>query len=131
MSVDVELCTVVEVLRLRRALPDAWFRTENDAIWARVVDEDADLRTDGHASELSEDADDLAPLLPIGTFILDQPVGSVEDRFTGLVGDNHGMIRWEQLIWPEVPELGYGGRVEHDGVTLVEVGRSVIGPPYR
>lgn len=61
MSVDVELCTVVEVLRLRRALPDAWFRTENDAIWARVVDEDADLRTDGHASELSEDADDLAP----------------------------------------------------------------------
>lgn len=41
------------------------------------------------------------------------------------------MIRWEQLIWPEVPELGYGGRVEHDGVTLVEVGRSVIGPPYR
>ncbi|WP_405827816.1 hypothetical protein [Streptomyces sp. NBC_00105] len=66
VSVDVELCTVAEVLRLRRALPDAWFRTENDAIWARVVDEDANLRTDWHASELSEEADDLAPLLPIG-----------------------------------------------------------------
>ncbi|MFE6834925.1 hypothetical protein ACFVFI_08790 [Streptomyces sp. NPDC057705] len=167
VSVDVELCTVDEVLRLRRALPDAWFRTENDAFWARVVDEDADLRTDWHASELPEEADDLAPLLPIGAFVLDQPVGSLEDRFTGLVGENHGVIRWEQLLWPEVPELGYGGRVEHDGVTLVfncddagtglqvgahtvcvdlhrrrdagrytawlaeQVGRSVIGPPYR
>lgn len=119
VSVDVELCTVAEVLRLRQALPDTWFRTENDDFWARDPDERAELRFDFHAPELSQDTDDLRPLLPLWASMLDRPVGSVEDGFTALVGANYGLIRWNQVIWPEVPELGYFGRVEHDGVTLV------------
>ncbi|WP_369149055.1 hypothetical protein [Streptomyces sp. R44] len=119
VSVDAELCTIAEVLRIRRALPDAWFRTENDDFWAREPAERAELRFEFHASELSEDTDDLVSLLPLWASMLDRPVGSVEDRFTTLVDANYGSIRWDQVIWPEVPERGYGGRVEHDGVTLV------------
>ncbi|WP_133900203.1 hypothetical protein [Streptomyces sp. KS 21] len=119
VSVDAELCTVTEVLRLRGSLPDAWFRTENDDFWLRDPNERAELRFEFHAPELSEKTGELLPLLPLWVSMLDQPVGSVEDEFTALVGANYGWIRWDQAIWPEVPELGYGGRVEHDGVTLV------------
>ncbi|MER6345172.1 hypothetical protein ACWC10_34430 [Streptomyces sp. NPDC001595] len=35
VSVDVELCTVPEVLRIREALPDAWFRKEVVGDWAQ------------------------------------------------------------------------------------------------
>ncbi|MFD4243571.1 hypothetical protein ACFWP3_18535 [Streptomyces sp. NPDC058525] len=104
VSVDVELRSVAGVLRLRRAVPDVWFSTD-----------DAEL----HASELTEDAAGLAPLLPLWASMLDRPVGSVEDAFTAAVGSDYGSVRWHQVIWPEVPELGYGGRVEHDGVTVV------------
>ncbi|MFB7180701.1 hypothetical protein ACFCYI_23720 [Streptomyces sp. NPDC056257] len=119
VSVDVELRTVAEVLRLRRALPDAWFRTENDEFWVRARHERAERPGEFHAPELSEDADDLGPLLPLWASMSERPVGSVEDDFTALVGRNHGLIHWDQLIWPQVPERGYGGRVEHDRVTLV------------
>ncbi|WP_331764165.1 hypothetical protein OG944_39085 (plasmid) [Streptomyces anulatus] len=119
VSVDVELCTVAEVLELRQVLPDAWFRTENEEFWAREFDAQAGLRCDWHAAELSEDADGLVLLLPLWASMLDQPVGSVEDAFTALVGARYGSIRWDQVIWPAVPERGYDGRVNHDGVTLV------------
>ncbi|MFF2776115.1 hypothetical protein ACFVU3_14515 [Streptomyces sp. NPDC058052] len=120
VSVDVELRTVTEVLELRRSLPDAWFRTESEEFWAREFDDaQAGLRCDWHAAELSEDPDDLAGLLPLWASMVDQPVGSVEDAFTTLVGTRYGSIRWDQVIWPAVPERGYDGRVQHDGVTLV------------
>ncbi|MFB7044262.1 MULTISPECIES: hypothetical protein [unclassified Streptomyces] len=119
VSVDVELCTVAEVWELRRLLPDAWFRTENEEFWAREFDAKAGLRCDWQAAELSEDADGLVDLLPLWASLLDQPVGSVEDAFTALVGPRYGSIRWDQVIWPAVDERGYNGRVEHDGVTLV------------
>lgn len=104
VSVDVELRAVAEVLRLRRALPDAWF---------------GEFPAPELSADTSGDADDLLPLLPLWASMLDRPVGSAEDRITTLVGANYGSIRWHQVIWPEAPELGYGGRVEHDGVTLL------------
>ncbi|MEU2508564.1 hypothetical protein ABZ621_28130 [Streptomyces sp. NPDC007863] len=119
VSVDVELCTVAEVMELRRVLPDSWFRTENEEFWARKLDTQTVLRCDWHAAELSEDTDSLAPLLPLWASMVDQPVGGVEDAFATLVGMRYGVIRWDQMIWPAVPEHGYDGRVEHDGVTLV------------
>ncbi|MFI8365196.1 hypothetical protein ACIGD1_34215 [Streptomyces sp. NPDC085612] len=119
VSVEAELCTVPEVLRLRRGLPDGWFRTENDDFWARERDDPTEWRYEYHASELSEEPDDLGPMLPIWVSMLDQPLGSVEDSFAGLAGANFGSISWRQLIWPQAPELGYDGRVEHDRVTLV------------
>ncbi len=119
VSVDVELCTVAEVLELRQVLPDAWFCTENEEFWAREFDAQAGLRCDWHAAELSADADGLVLLLPLWASMLDQPVGSVENAFTALVGARYGSIRWDQVIWPAVPERGYDRRVNHDGVTLV------------
>ncbi|MFJ3633185.1 hypothetical protein [Streptomyces sp. NPDC090112] len=119
VSVDVELRTVAEVLEVRQVLPEAWFRTENKEFWARDVDAHEDFRCDWHAAELSEGASDLVPLLPLWASMLDQPVGSVEDAFTSLVGARYASISWGQLIWPEVPERGYYGRVEHDGLTIV------------
>ncbi|MEV7174662.1 hypothetical protein AB0O18_33825 [Streptomyces sp. NPDC093224] len=119
VSVEAELCTVPEVLRLRRGLPDGWFRTESDDFWARERDDPTQWRYEYRASELSGDPDDLGPMLPIWVSVLDQSLGSVEDSFAGLVGANFGSISWRQLIWPQAPELGYDGRVEHDRVTLV------------
>ncbi|MFK0013494.1 hypothetical protein [Streptomyces sp. NPDC091027] len=119
VSVDIELCTVAEVLEVRQVLPEAWFRTENEEFWAREVDAQTGLRCDWHAAELSTDANGLDPLLPLWASLLDQPVGSVEDAFTDLVGARYASIHWGRLIWPEVRERGYYGRVEHDGVTLL------------
>ncbi|MFD3530272.1 hypothetical protein [Streptomyces sp. NPDC058664] len=119
VSVDVELCTVAEVMELRRVLPDSWFRTENEEFWARNLDTQTVLRCDWHATELSADTDSIALLLPLWASMVDQPVGGVEDAFAALVGTRYGVIRWDQMIWPAVPEHGYEGRVEHDGVTLV------------
>ncbi|MFG2771648.1 hypothetical protein [Streptomyces sp. NPDC048350] len=96
VSVGVELCSVPEVLRIREALPDAWFRK-----W--------DVRAPNpfahgvHASELSSDADFLALHLPLWASMEDRPLGSVEEDFAALVGPNIGEILWSSLIWPDVP----------------------------
>ncbi|MER8047431.1 hypothetical protein [Streptomyces sp. NPDC094032] len=119
VSVEVELRTVAEVRELRQALPDSWFRTENEEFWAGAPDARTLVRCDWHAAELPEDMDGLAPLLPLWASMVDQPVGGVEDAFAALVGTRYGVIRWDRMIWPAVPEYGYDGRVEHDGVTLV------------
>ncbi|MEV6681548.1 hypothetical protein AB0N09_32450 [Streptomyces erythrochromogenes] len=119
VSVEAELRTVPEVLRLRRGLPDAWFRTENDDLWASRPDDPTEWCYEHPASELSEEPDDLGPMLPIWVSMPDQSLGSVEESFAGLAGANFGSISWRQLIWPQAPERGYDGRVEHDRVTLV------------
>ncbi|MFE9635750.1 hypothetical protein [Streptomyces sp. NPDC006463] len=119
VSVDVELCTVPEVLRIREALPDAWFRKEDVEDWARDPSDPTGLHGGVHAPELSIDPDFLSPHLPLWASMEYRPVGSVEEDFAALVGPNIGEIWWSSLIWPDVPDRGIHGEPNNARVSLL------------
>ena len=119
VSVDVELPTVEEVLRARRALPKAWFRTEDVDDWIRDQSDPTGLHGGVQAPELSVDPGFLSPYLPLWAEMWGRPVGSVEDAFTALVGPHLGEIHWSNLIWPGVPELGLYREVKHAEVSVL------------
>ncbi|MFG2332758.1 hypothetical protein ACGFMM_24440 [Streptomyces sp. NPDC048604] len=119
VSVDVELRTVWEVLRIRRALPDSWFRKEDIEDWARDPSDPTGLHGGIHASELSCDQDFLHSHLPLWASMDDWPVGSVEEEFAALVGSNIGEIWWSGLVWPDVPASGIHGEANHARVSLL------------
>ncbi|MFE5813150.1 hypothetical protein ACFQ6S_07060 [Streptomyces sp. NPDC056479] len=81
VSVDVELCTVPEVLRIREALPDAWFRKEDVEEWARDPSDPTGLHGGVHAPELSSDPGFLSWHLPLWASMEYRRVGSVEEEF--------------------------------------------------
>ncbi|WP_327429015.1 hypothetical protein [Streptomyces sp. NBC_01236] len=119
VSVDVELRTAREALRIREALPDAWFRKEDIEDWARDASDPTGLHGGVHAPELSSDLDFLSSHLPLWASMEYRPVGSVEEEFAALVGSNIGEIWWSSLIWPDVPELGIQGEANNARVSLL------------
>ncbi|MGW6356274.1 hypothetical protein ACWFR5_13955 [Streptomyces sp. NPDC055092] len=119
VSVDVELCTVQEVLRIRKALPDAWFRKEDVEDWTRDPSDPTGLHGGVHAPELSSDPDFLSSRLPLWASMEYRPVGSVEEEFAALVGPNIGEIWWSGLFWPDVPDRDIHGEPNNARVSLL------------
>jgi hypothetical protein len=119
VSVDVELRTAGEVLRIREALPDAWFRKEDVAGWARDPSDPTGLHGGVHAPELSTDLAFLASRLPLWASMEYRPLGSVEEEFAALVGPNIGEIWWSNLIWPDVPDRGIYREADNARVSLL------------
>ncbi|MFF3013785.1 hypothetical protein [Streptomyces sp. NPDC057939] len=119
VSVDVELCTVPEVLRMREALPDAWFRKVDVEDWARDPSDPTGLHGGVHAPELSTDPDFLASHLPLWASMEYRAVDSIEEQFAALVGSNIGEIWWSSLIWPDVPDRDIPGEANNARVSLL------------
>ncbi|MFF3890420.1 hypothetical protein [Streptomyces sp. NPDC001914] len=119
VSVDVELRTVREVLRIREALPDSWFRKEDAEDWARDPSDPTGLHVGVHASELSDDPDFLSGHLPLWASMQYRPVGSIEEEFTASVGSNIGEIWWSGLIWPDAPDSNIHGEANNARVSLL------------
>ncbi|MEV5988481.1 hypothetical protein AB0L85_26305 [Streptomyces sp. NPDC052051] len=119
VSVDIELRTVREVLRIREALPDSWFRKEDVEDWARDPSDPTGLHVGVHAPDLSGDPSFLTPHLPLWASMESRPVGSIEEEFAALVGANIGEIHWTGLVWPDVPDRGLYREADHARVSLL------------
>ncbi|MCX5374771.1 hypothetical protein [Streptomyces sp. NBC_00103] len=119
VSTDVELRTVQEVLRLREALPDAWFRKEDAEDWVRDPSDPTGLHVGVHAPELSGNPDFLAAHLPLWASMQYRPVDSIEEEFAAVVGSNIGEIWWSGLVWPDVPGSGIHGEANNARVALL------------
>ncbi|MGW3917208.1 hypothetical protein ACWEBX_37810 [Streptomyces sp. NPDC005070] len=119
VDVDVELRTLEDVLRARSELPDAWFRKEDTEDWVRDPSDPTGLHVGVHAPRLSTDPAFLSERLPLWASMLDQPVGSIEDRFTAVAGRHVAEIRWSSLGWPEVPERGLYADFKHAEVSVL------------
>ncbi|MGW6392834.1 hypothetical protein ACWFR1_20510 [Streptomyces sp. NPDC055103] len=50
--------------------------------------------------------------------LLGQAVGSVEDAFTAGIGPSVSEINWQDLCWPDAPEVGFLGESKQAEVTL-------------
>ncbi|GGS50888.1 hypothetical protein GCM10010221_57500 [Streptomyces parvus] len=125
VSVDVELRTVPEVLRIREALPDAWFRKEDVEDWTRDPADPTGLHVGVHAPGLSSDPRFLSSHLPLWASMLDQPLGSIEEEFAALVGPNIGEIYWSSLEWPDVPDREIYREANNARVSLLLNSRSL------
>ncbi|MFB7337564.1 hypothetical protein ACFC00_39090 [Streptomyces adustus] len=119
VSVDVELRTVREVLRIRDALPDSWFRKEDVEDWVRDPSDPTGLHVGVHAPELADDPDFLSPHLPLWASMQYRPVGSIEDEFAALVGSNIGEIWWSSLTWPDAPDSNIYGEANNARVSVL------------
>jgi hypothetical protein len=108
-----------EAIRLRDALPEAWF-----TCWHLDAPVDAtpgvpDLTRGVPARELPGVPVALEPCLPLSVSMLDQPLGTVEDRFAEVTGGHMAEIRWTSLSWPAAPERDLYGEDKHAEVTLL------------
>ncbi|MFD4026697.1 hypothetical protein ACFWRV_24775 [Streptomyces sp. NPDC058576] len=125
VSVDVELRTVPEVLRISEALPDAWFRKEDVKDWARDPSDPTGLHVGVHAPQLSRDPGFLSSHLPLWASMAYQTVGSIEEEFAALVGPNIGEIWWSSLVWPDVPDREIYREATNARVSLLLNSRSL------
>ncbi|MBM9624772.1 hypothetical protein [Streptomyces zhihengii] len=116
-----ELCSVAEVQRVARELPQGQYtgdfdHREIDAVpreqWPPLVAGLAgpDLPTDPAAYERR---------LPVRCELDDLPIGSMEDIFAAVIGPSRGWINWEWLCWPDAPELDFLGERKHAEVSLL------------
>lgn len=118
VDVGVELVTVEGVMRVRSALPEAWFE-KRDQVPADGPGDPLSLYEGVRATVLPTDPAVLAPHLPLWASALDQPLGSIEDAFTAVVGDNVGEIRWWGLGWPEAAGHNLYADIDHAEVRLL------------
>ncbi|WP_432022418.1 hypothetical protein [Streptomyces parvus] len=125
VSVDIELRTVPEVLRIREALPDAWFRKEDVEDWTRDPSDPTGLHVGVHAPGLSSDPGFLSSHLPLWASMLDRPLGSIEEEFAASVGPNIGGIWWSSLEWPDVPDREIYREANNARVSLLLNSRSL------
>ncbi|MFB7242255.1 hypothetical protein ACFCYX_07250 [Streptomyces populi] len=119
VHVDAELRTVEDVLHARKALPDAWFRREDLEDWVRDSDDTTGLHHTIQAPQLSTDPALWSAHLPLWASVKDQPVGSIEDRFTAVAAGHVAEILWDFLEWPEVPEAGLYADFKHAEVSVL------------
>ncbi|MFE2303625.1 hypothetical protein ACFXAW_36145 [Streptomyces sp. NPDC059445] len=119
VRVDVELRTVEDVLHARKVLPDARFRREDFEDW--ICDPDDPTAPSGsiHTPELSTDPAFLSAQLPLWAEMWNQPVESIEDRFTAFAARHVAEINWDLLGWPEVPEAGLYADFKHAEVSVL------------
>ncbi|MFJ6613491.1 hypothetical protein ACIQPT_24785 [Streptomyces sp. NPDC091289] len=125
VSVDIELRTVPEVLRIRESLPDAWFRKEDVENWQRDPSDPTGLHSGVHAPELSSDPVHLSSHLPLWASTELRTVGSIEEDFTDLVGPNIGEIQWSSLEWPDVQDREIYREANNARVSLLLNSRSL------
>ncbi|HET6634228.1 MAG TPA: hypothetical protein VFH77_04280 [Streptomyces sp.] len=93
VSAEAEVTSTVRVRQIREAFPEAWCSS-------RTAPSGPDV-------------------LPITVSMFDQPVGTVEEHFTALVGSDPAEIRWSALQWPGVPERRLRAEGKHAEVTLL------------
>ncbi|MFE1287963.1 hypothetical protein [Streptomyces sp. NPDC058751] len=121
VDVFTELCSVAEVRRMARELPQGrfsgqWDDKEFDGVplkhWPPLVAGvlGPDLPTAPAAYE---------GRLPVEYELGDLPVDSIEDAFAAAIGPNMGWINWKWLYWPDVPERNLHGESTHAEVTLL------------
>ncbi|MFD8010841.1 hypothetical protein [Streptomyces sp. NPDC058955] len=122
VSLYAEFRSADEAWRAAKELPEGWFRGQelDGEFDRRVPFEDlpawlvgvlgAGLPTDPAAYE---------GRLPVDYELPHQAVGSVEDAFTAGIGPSVGEINWQDLCWPDAPEVGLRGESKHAEVTLL------------
>ncbi|MFF4845259.1 hypothetical protein [Streptomyces collinus] len=112
-----KLTTVEDLLRLRAAVPGAWYCTES-----AVVGADGEPVYGFLEEELPGDADDLAGLLPLEFTEEGQPIGDVpdgyEETFLSAVGAGPASLAWWWTTWPAVPELNLHPGAKHAEVQI-------------
>ncbi|MFJ8982998.1 hypothetical protein [Streptomyces sp. NPDC102282] len=116
-----ELCSVAEVQRVARELPQGQYAGDFDhrevggvprEQWPPLVSGLAgrDLPTDPAVYE---------GRLPVTCEFDDLPIGGIEDVFAAAIGPSRGWINWEWLCWPDAPELDFLGERKHAEVSLL------------
>ncbi|MFI6423160.1 hypothetical protein ACIBG6_37990 [Streptomyces sp. NPDC050842] len=122
VSLYAELRSVDEVRRGAKELPEGWFRGQEHygEFDDRVPFEDLPAWLVGvRGAGLPTDPTAYEGRLPVDYELLDQAVGSVEDAFTAAIGPSVGEINWQDLCWPDAPEVGFRGESKHAEVTLL------------
>ncbi|MEU1081599.1 hypothetical protein ABZ368_15365 [Streptomyces sp. NPDC005908] len=116
-----ELCSVAEVQRVARELPQGQYAgdfdyREVDGVpreqWPPLVAGLAgpDLPTDPAVYE---------GRLPVTCELDHLPIGKIEDAFAAAIGLSRGWINWEWLCWPDAPELDFLGERKQAEVSLL------------
>ncbi|MFF9172443.1 MULTISPECIES: hypothetical protein [unclassified Streptomyces] len=122
VSLYAELRSVDEVRQGAKKLPEGWFRGQEHygEFDDRVPFEDLPAWLVGvRGAGLPTDPTAYEGRLPVDYELLDQAVDSVEDAFTAAIGPSVGEINWQDLCWPDVPEVGFHGEYKHAEVTLL------------
>lgn len=119
VSVEAQAPTIAEVKRLRGALPESWFTCWGMNAPAVPPPGIPDLTCSVPAQELPDDLADAEAYLPLAASMVDQPPGSIEDRFAAVIGPYPAEIHWSSLSWPEAPERDVYGEENHADVTLL------------
>ncbi|MFI0012838.1 hypothetical protein [Streptomyces globisporus] len=116
-----ELCSVAEVQRVARELPQGQYAGDLDY---REVDgvprEQWPPLVAGLAgSDLPTDPAAYDGRLPVTCELDYLPIGRIEDAFAAAIGPSRGWINWEWLCWPDAPELDFFGERKHAEVSLL------------
>ncbi|MEX0173194.1 hypothetical protein [Streptomyces sp. LMG1-1-1.1] len=122
VSLYAEFHSVDEVRRGAKELPEGWFRgQEHDGEFDdRVPFEDRPAWLVGvRGPGLPTGPTAYEGRLPVEYESLNQAVDSVEDAFTAAIGPSVGEINWQNLFWPDAPEIGFRGESKHAEVTLL------------
>ncbi|MFD5098283.1 hypothetical protein [Streptomyces albidochromogenes] len=121
VSVYAEFRSVAEVWRVAKELPEGWFRgqAEYEKFEGVPLKEQPVLVVGVQGPALPADPAAYEGRLPVECELYDLPVGSIEDAFTAVIGENMGWINWEMLCWPDAPEVGFHGESKHAEVTLL------------
>ncbi|MFF5937790.1 hypothetical protein [Streptomyces sp. NPDC012508] len=122
VSLYAEFRSVDEARRAAKELPEGWFRGQelDGEFDRRVPFEDLPAWLVGiQGSGLPADPAAYEGRLPVDYELLDEAVGSVEDAFMAGIGPSVGEINWQDLYWPDAPEVGFLGESKHAEVTLL------------
>ncbi|MFG2334063.1 hypothetical protein ACGFMM_31225 [Streptomyces sp. NPDC048604] len=122
VSLYAELRSVDEVRRGAKELPAGWFRGQEQygEFDDRVPFEDRPAWLVGvRGAGLPTDPTAYEGRLPVDYELLNQAVDGIEDAFTAAIGPSVGEINWQDLCWPDAPEVGFHGESKHAEVTLL------------
>ncbi|MEU4264531.1 hypothetical protein ACYCCF_27825 [Streptomyces argenteolus] len=121
VTVYAELCSVAEVQRVARQLPQGQYAGDFDyrevdgvprAQWPPLVAGLAGL-------DLPTDPTVYEGRLPVTCELDHLPIGRIEDVFAAAIGPSRGWINWEWLCWPDASELDFPGERKHAEVSLL------------
>ncbi|MCH0542100.1 hypothetical protein I3F58_21555 [Streptomyces sp. MUM 203J] len=118
VSVYAEFRSVAEVWRVAKELPELWFQGQADHEEFEEVPL-KELVVGVQGRDLPDDPAAYEGRVPVECELFDLPVGSMEDAFTAVIGENMGEVNWEMLCWPDAPEVGFHGESKHAAVTLL------------
>ncbi|MEV7174146.1 hypothetical protein AB0O18_31175 [Streptomyces sp. NPDC093224] len=121
VSVAAQLSSVAEVRRLGERLPGGRFEgyARYDEFDGVPWDEQPVLVIGVDGADLPADPAAYEGRFPVACELRSLPVGSIEDAFTAAIGRNRGEVHWDELYWPDAPEVGLHGESKHAEVTLL------------